>query len=95
MKKRKKFYFTEKPKFSYLARPLIKLQTRVISTIISAFKMKRLIQSLNVGELPLKELQTTGFGILTMFHANCLSFKYQKMNAHRILKMMTFYDDLE
>lgn len=88
--KKKKFYFTEKPKYSYLAKPLIKLQTRIISTMNTAFKMKRLIQSLNVGGFTLKELQTTGFGILTMFHANCLSFKYQKMNVHRILKMMTF-----
>lgn len=82
--KKKKFYFAEKSKFNYLARPLINLQTKVISTTNTVFKIKRLIQSLNVGKLPLKELQTTGFGILTMFHANCLSFKYQKTNAHRI-----------
>lgn len=61
MKKKNYFYFTEKPKFNYLARPLIKLQTRVISTTNTVFKVKMLIQSLKVGELSLKELQTTQF----------------------------------
>lgn len=75
--KKKNFYFTEKSKFNYLTRPLIKLQTRVISTTNTVLEIKRLIQNLNVGKLPLKELQTTGFGILTKFYANCLSsFKY-------------------
>lgn len=75
MKKKKDFYFTEKSKFIYLDRLVIKLGTSVISsTTNSVFDMKRLIQSLNVEELPLKTLQTTGLGILGMSQVNCLSF---------------------
>lgn len=69
------FYFTEKPKFNYPARSVIKLWARVISsTTNSVFNMKRLIQRLNMGKLPLKILQATGLGILGMPQVNCLSF---------------------